>query len=574
MIIRNISLLLLLAGFLLVSCKSTQTGTKASRGNQKAGVDNAGVFIDANKEKLIGNYDEAQRLFKKALELDPNDAASMYELAKLYARQNKINESLEFSRASTETDPENVYYHLLYGSLLQSLEMYSEATKEYEKIVELKPNNPEYYNQLAVAYLYAGEPMEAVKVYDRIEERAGVTEEYSMKKQSIYIQEGKINKAVEEIEKLIEFFPNETKYYAILAETCLDNGMDDKALEAYNKITEIDPDNPYINISMADYYKKNGQMDKAFEKLQLGFANPNLDIDTKVQILIRYYTVNEIYDDFKHEAFSLSDLLISTHPNDPKAYSIQGDFLYQDKQFEKARDAFRKVIELDSSKYLVWEQLLFTESELQDNKAILQESKKTIELFPEQPIPYLFAGGAYYQEKNWDECIKVLENGLFYVVNNDALLAQFYAYLGDAYNQIGDDKKSDKSYDNVLTLNPDHDYVLNNYAYYLSLRGENLEKAAKMAKRATEITPNSSSNQDTYGWVLFKMGYYEEAKFWIEKAISNGAEDNAVILEHLGDVEWKMDNQERAVELWIKAKESGKGSDLLDKKVEEKTYHE
>ncbi|MEZ5084048.1 MAG: tetratricopeptide repeat protein [Bacteroidales bacterium] len=576
MIFRKTTIFILLFGLVFVSCKSTQKSNTASSSKKggNTGKDNSALFIDANKEKIIGNYDEALKLFNKCLDLDPDDAASMYEIAKLNARQKNIGSALLYSRSATETDPDNVYFHLLYASLLQATEQYVEAAKVYEKVVELKPNNPDYYNQLAVSYLYAGEPMEAVEVYDKMEEKAGITEEFSLKKQSIYLQDKKVNKAIEEVEKLIEAFPDDPKYYGILAEMCLENGMNEKAIEAYNKISEIDPNNPYIHISLADYYKKNGDETRAFEELKLGFANPNLEIDTKIQILIQYYTINEIYDGLKDQALILSEIIVKAHPNDPKAYSIQGDFLYQDKQFEKARDAFYHVIELDSSRYIVWEQLLFTLSELQDDEALLNKSLKAVELFPEQPIPYLFAGGSLYQKKEWEQCIDVLEKGTYYVVNNDLLLAQFYAYLGDAYNQVKDNEKSDESYENVLMLNPDHDYVLNNYAYYLSLRGEKLEKAAKMAKRATELKPDSPSNQDTYGWVLYKLEYYEEAKFWIEKAVGDGSDASDVILEHLGDVYWQLGDTEQALNYWIKAKEAGPGSEFLDKKIEDKQLYE
>jgi len=563
--------------FAVFGCKTTEKGKTSKSKNKtsqhisaQSNADNSSVFIDANKQKLIGNYVEAAKLYEKCLEINPNDDASLYELAKINLMENRLEEALNQIRKATEIDPYNDYYLVLYASVLQSFEKYDEAAKVYEQLIELNPLNLDFYNKLAVTYLYDGKAMNAVKVYDDLEQKIGITEEFSMKKQSIYLQEKKVDKAVMEIEKLIDQYPAESKYYAVLAEMCLAHGMNEKAEEAYNKIAEIDPDNPYIHISLADFYRKNGNEEKAFEELKIGFANPNLDIDSKIQILITYYTVTEIYEDLKDQAFELSEILIETHPDDPKAYSMYGDFLYQDKRLKESREAFRKVISLDSSKYLVWEQLLFVESELNDTDAILKESKQTIELFPEQPLPYLFAGGAYYQKKEWEECVSVLNKGLYFVVNNIPMEAQFYAYLGDAYNQLGNDPKSDESYDNVLKLDPDNDYVLNNYAYYLSLRNENLEKAAEMAKRATELRPNSPANQDTYGWVLYKMGNYTEAKIWIGKSIANEDEASGVLLEHYGDVMWQLGDTEKAYEYWLKAKEKGEGSDLLDQKIEEK----
>lgn len=570
MTLKYFQFFLLFLGLSVASCSSTKKAGSTSGGVKVASADNSSVFIDASREKALGNYGEATRLYKRCLEINPQDDASMFELSKLYTMKGSVELALQYAKMAVETDEENVYYHLFYAGLLQSTEDYENAARQYEKVVKLKPDFPEYYDRLAMAYIYSGKPAEAIKIYNTLEEKMGITEEYSMKKQSIYVQEKKINNAVEEIEKLISAYPMETKYYAVLAELCMANGMEEKALEAYSKIAELDPEDPYIHISLADYYKKNGDHKKAFEELKIGFRNTNLDIDSKIQILIQYYTINEIYSDLKSEAFELAEILVEVHPGDPKSYSMYGDFLYQDSQFSEARDAFRKVIELDSSKYLVWEQLLFTESELRDNDALLTEGKRAIELFPEQPIPYLFAGGSLFEKKQWEESILILEQGAYYVVNNDRLLAQFYAYLGDAYHQVDNIEKSDASYDKALILNPDHDYVLNNYAYYLSLRGEDLEKAAKMAKRATEVKPNSSSNEDTYGWVLYKLGYYEEAKIWTEKAIEHGAQNNPVILEHLGDIYWKLGDSEKALSLWQQAKNAGEGSKLLDQKITEK----
>jgi len=575
MIRKSYIILFLLLPVFVISCKTPPKG-QDSRISKKEPVsvsDNSDLFIDAHKELILGNIPQAQKLFEKCLEINPEDAAAMFELAKIYISRREYDTALEYLEQAKTIEPKNVYYMSLYGSLLQVQDRHNEAAMVYEEMIRLKPNTPEYYDNLAYSYLYAGKPDEAIRVYEGLEEKLGVSEEYSMKKQTIYLQENKIDEAAGEIEKLIDLFPQETKYYAILAEMYLAYDMTDKALEAYNKVKKIDPDDPYIHISLADFYKKTGEDDKAFESLIKGFENPKLEIDFKISVLLRYYSINEIYSDLKEEAFILAEAMIRAHPGDPKAYSMYGDFMFQDKQYEKARDAFYKVISLDNSKYIVWEQLLFTESELNEADSLLKTSLQAIELFPEQPIPYLFAGSAHYLNKNWDACIAVLENGLFYVVNNDLLLEQMYAYLGDAYNQLQNHQKSDEAYQRALAINPNNDYVLNNYAYYLSLRNENLEEAARMARLSVDLKPGSA-NLDTYGWVLYKMGNYSEAGQWIFKAIEAGGEENPVILEHYGDILWHLDRQQEAIQWWNKALDAGKGSDLLEKKVEDQMMYE
>ena len=88
------------------------------------------------------------------------------------------------------------------------------------------------------------------------------------------------------------------------------------------------------------------------------------------------------------------------------------------------------------------------------------------------------------------------------------------------------------------------------------------------------IVPNNSSYQDTYGWVLYKLGRFDDAKIWINKAIESGGKANDVIMEHYGDVLYKLGDKENALQFWIKAKEAGKGSEFLDKKVADKKLYE
>jgi Tfp pilus assembly protein PilF len=94
-----------------------------------------------------------------------------------------------------------------------------------------------------------------------------------------------------------------------------------------------------------------------------------------------------------------------------------------------------------------------------------------------------------------------------------------------------------------------------------------------MAKKAVELDPGNGSDEDTYGWVLFKQGKYDGAKEWVEKAMQAG-ENSAVVLEHYGDILWKLGSSKEAVKYWEKAAKAGEGSEFLQKKVQDKTYYE
>jgi tetratricopeptide (TPR) repeat protein len=258
---------------------------------------------------------------------------------------------------------------------------------------------------------------------------------------------------------------------------------------------------------------------------------------------------------------------VAVHPNEAKAFSIYGDFLYRDKKLDEARIAYRKAVELDKEKYAIWNQLLIIESELNDFSAMEKESKEAMELFPNQALPYFLNGAANIHLKNYKDAVTALNEGKQYVFNNDQLLSQFYANLGDAQNQLKNYAASDSAYEDALKYFPQNTYVLNNYAYYLSLRNTKLERAEEMSKKSIEIEASSSSYQDTYGWILYQMKKYEDAKIWVGKAIGNSGKANGTLLEHYGDILYQLNDKENA-------KKAGGATDLIDKKIADKKLYE
>jgi tetratricopeptide (TPR) repeat protein len=96
-----------------------------------------------------------------------------------------------------------------------------------------------------------------------------------------------------------------------------------------------------------------------------------------------------------------------------------------------------------------------------------------------------------------------------------------------------------------------------------------------MSRESNELEPTQSSYEDTYGWIMYKLNKLEDAKIWIEKSMSNGSDKSATVLEHYGDVLYKLGDIARALEYWQKAKDSGDGaSDFLERKILEKKLFE
>ena len=170
--------------------------------------------------------------------------------------------------------------------------------------------------------------------------------------------------------------------------------------------------------------------------------------------------------------------------------------------------------------------------------------------------------------KQYDKALKSAKEGL-YLADNQELTVQLLTNLGDIANYAGQYNLSDSAYEATLLIAPDNSMALNNYAYFLSLRKEKLNKADSMSLRSIELDPENASNLDTYGWILFQKKEYEKAKSHIEKSLKISPE-NKEVLEHMGDIYYKLNEPGKALEYWQKSKDLGSVSEELLNKIKNK----
>jgi tetratricopeptide (TPR) repeat protein len=572
---RKFSLLILLVSA-LVACKSSQpttaskpTGKSEMSSSQKADV--TYLFFNANKEKILGNLNNAADLFAEVIRKDGGNHAAMYELSNIYAEQKKYSDALFFARSAYRLDIKNEWYAISLSDILQKNHKFEESAQVLEQLTKDYPDRVDYYFELAQAEVFAGKYSDAIKTYDKIEERIGVSNEVVLQKERLWLQLNKNDKAIAEVQKLIDADPKDAKAYNMLAELYQKMGNKEKALETYNKILQVDPDNPYVHLSLADYYRTNGDKEKSQQELKLAFSNKELDIDTKLSILGSYAAIIELHPEMLEQALEMGKLLIEANPTEPRAHAIYGEFLRVDSQYEKSRDEFRTAVKLGAREFAVPEMIVRMDWQMLDWDSMIMDSDSGITSFPDQPTMYLYNGVAKIQKKKYKEAVDVLNSGLKMVVDNKQLESGFYTSLGEAYNELKNFTASDENYDKALEINPKDATTLNNYAYYLSVRGEKLEKAEEMSKQSNDIQPMQASFEDTYGWIMYKMGKYKDAKTWIEKALQHGSDKSAAVLEHYGDILFKDGDTSKALEYWRRAKDAGDGgSEFLDKKLSEK----
>ena len=551
--------------------KHTQTD-RIERGDEKLKFDTH--FYNALSLKSLENFEDALKEFEKCVYLDSENPVPFYELALIYKRFSQQESALEMVKKAYSLDKENVWYQLLYAETLTSNNQAFKAASIYKQLIKAYPGNEEYYYLLADNYIYAGKFKEAIKVYNQLEKHKGLDKAIIVQKQKLFLENNDIKNAIIEIKKLLEIDNKDVMAYEILSELYLLNNEKEKAFEIFKKILELDPEDAKVHLTLADYYREEGDNEESYKQLKAAFSSPKLSIDTKVSILMSYYSLTEHLEKMKRQAMELCEILINTHPDNPISHAIYGDFLYKDGRNTEAKEQYQKSIDLDENRPQVWSQLLFIESELGNKEELARDSEKAAELFPSNPVYYFFNGIANSQLKNFNKAIKSLEMGLEFILENNPLLVQFYSSLGDNYHSLKKHQKSDSLYNLALVIDPENVQVLNNYSYYLSLRNKDLERAEQMSKKCNELVLDNASYLDTYAWILYQKEEYDKAKIWLEKAYEAGGNKSPVITEHFGDIYFKLQNKDKAITMWKKAKALGEGSKLLDKKIANETLYE
>ncbi|WP_229254366.1 lipopolysaccharide assembly protein LapB [Dyadobacter sp. NIV53] len=557
-----------------------QRRNKAKETQSEKSVDKSGFRLEeeslaAEGMKFMMKDEPAKALpiFEKLVQQSEQDGAGHFMVASALIKLDRADEAIIASKKAYDLDKDNEFYAIQLAELYAKKRKYSEAALVYEPLVAKNPGNIQYGIELAAVYVFNDQFDKAIATYDLLEKSMGVTEEITRQKQQLYLRQNNLEKALVESKKLIASEPSEASYRIEMAEILIANDRIAEAVAPLEEALKINPDEAQAHVLLADIYRRNGDVQKCNQELKLVFANPNLDSEPKIRVLKGYLTMLKTKTEFT-DAIQLAKQLIDTHPNEAKTNVVYADLLVQNGKKGEARDLYVKAARIDGSVYEVWEAILQLDGELNQVDSMLVHSEKALEVFPNQGTLWYSNGTAQLMKKNYKAAISSFDESLKLITNKPEFVTFINAQLGDAYNGIGDNAKSDASYELALKDNPDNDHVLNNYSYFLSLRKEKLDLALKMSEKLVQQHMDNPTYLDTHAWVLYILKDYKKAKVFLEKAMTDSTGVSGTIVEHYGDVLFKLGERENAVAQWKKAKKMGETTELLDKKIATGALHE
>ena len=532
-------------------------------------------FLEALKLKQSEKFSDAFNTFQYCLSIDSTSAVTHYELSQFYIYLNNKNLALNALKKAVLYDQERYDYLIALANLSREIGLNDSAIEIYEKLRKKHPDKPELNYYLSDLYVRQKKIEKAIGELDYVEENSGMNESVSIQKYRLYMMIEEEEKAFNELEKLADKYPYEAKYQILIGDLYLEKKETEKAYKAYQKAFSVDPEDPYYIVSMANYYEQTGEQKLAKEEIDNALKNPKLDIETKLTILGKYIQNLQKNKKEIENANSLFETLMEQNPQETELNLMYGTFLLAQEKVEDAKFQFQIVTESSPENIAAWEQLLRISHIEENPQESIEICKNALIHFPEFPLFYFYLGISYYQVDDYQEALKAYQKGIQYIDAKDVkLLSDFYGQIGDIYHQIKNKELAYKNYEIALEHNDKNIGVLNNYAYYLSLDKKELNKAERMSSICVKMYPDNSTYIDTYAWIFFVQGNYTLAKFYIESAISKGGDESKEIVDHYGDILYKVGNKEKALEQWEKALEIGKDTETLKRKIADKTYYE
>lgn len=518
-------------------------------------------FLEAVRHKQAGRLDAAYELLNRALAINPDASEALYELARIKYTLSPYSDSTEIAEADSmlgravALEPSNRFYREMLAQRYAMKGDFARSIALYERLVADKPTS-EGYQFLVQLYEAKGDYEGAVDALTRLETIDGPNEAYSIEKFKIYNEKGDTVKAYGAIEALCSAYPNDLRYRVVLGDMYMQNDKTGRAFEIYTEVLDKEPDNPYAQLSMMNYYHTIGDDSLYLQKVRDVALNPSTQPDTRTEVMRRYAADVLSSGGDSTLVLSLFEQVLDYKMESPDLAEICAFYMMALQMPQSALEKPMRAILRDIPDYtrarLQLLQILIANEDTSGVIALCTEGQVYT---PGDIVYYYYEGVAHLTEDDDKAALAAFERGVTHVdEDTDAGLAsELYSALGDMYHQVGNAQKAYDAYDRALAYQGDNDNVLNNYAYYLSVEGRELDRAEQMSRRTVERHPDNATYLDTYAWILYQKKQYTQAQIYIDETLKYTETPTGVLLEHAGDIYWRVGEKTAALEFWRKA---------------------
>lgn len=533
----------------------------------------------------------ALKLYDEALEIDSMLTPASYEKASLLL-DSDAKQALRYARRCYMADSTNKWYMGLYGQALIINDHYAEAMPIYRRLIHTDDKNPDNYRIMAMLYQQQQMPLSAIAIIDSAEMRLGKFPQMGALKRRLYVITGQFDRAIDEAKQAVEETPYDQSLVVQLGEAYAAAGRDSMARATLKSAVEMDSTNIEALSSFIDYSMRKNNVAEYLSTMRQLYAQKGFPLDRKIDMLKRFMDDRRFYGENYHLIGKLAATLAIHYPKEKRVVDTYGEHLIAGGSLDSALEHFKAHLSDKPAQMDYYMAVIDIEDYKQRADSVDRYVQMAVEQFPDNAMLYIRKANRLYVKDNLMGAVETFEQAMQYA-DNDTLRSQLWGYIGDTYHLIAERNtlikqkkiKADtlaypvkmnpkaaaklcyEAYDKSLSLHYDNASVLNNYAYYLSEEERDLSLALKMSARAIELERNNSTYLDTYAWILYKQGLYEEARKYMRQALSYDKSKSPTLPEHYGDILFALGDYFMARTYWGKALELGADKASIEERI-------
>ena len=545
-------------------------GLSAYAQTVRPGAESENMVLSAVSRLNANDIDGAREILTALLAQDAENDAAWYYLATVALLNNDVVEAEECLKTAVSLDPDNFWYRYRLAGIYGASQRQELTVDMYEKLLEDFPKRSELYLDMMELYAAQGDYEKALETIEEVETVFGMSEPLAMYRFNLLRAMDRHEEAYASLEKYNEEYSS-PYVLSTLADWQMSMYNDSTALAYYDEALELAPDYTPALLGKAETYRMTRKYEEYFKVLDDFVDMEEIPAPAKSEYLMAVVqrTDPKFVRSFSPQLDSIMTKVVDMYPKDSTVLQTAGVYYYSTDRKAEAKEHFGRNAEawpssLSASATYV-EFLMYAE----DWESLSSEGRKAFERFPKETTFLEMASVGDYNLNRYEDVLEICEKVLEVAPADSSSTLRAWSTMGDIYHNLGEAKKSYKAYDNALKINPDYVYVLNNYAYYLSMEGRKLKKAYAMSKKTIEAEPNNSTYLDTFGWILYLQGKPEQAKPHFKQAMLYGGKDSPVVLDHYAEVLYALKEYDMALVYWNLARQKNDG-DIpdLDERIE------
>ena len=529
-------------------------------------------FYNAMIQREKGNADSSFLYIDSCLQINPNSAVAYFLRADYYSDKNQDSIALKDLEKAASLEPANDSYQERVAQLYINTGNYAKGTEAFESLYAHNRDRDDVLGVLIQLYRQLRNYDKMLDAINRLEQIDGESDQLSMMRMNAYELKGDEKGAYTTLKGLADSHPNDPNFRLMLGNWLMQHKRQAEAYAIYQDVLKVEPDNAMAQSSMYDYYNAVGKDSLAkgmMDRLLLGKETPS---ETRMQFMRIAIQNNERQGGDSTQIIKLIDDVQHIVPRDTVLAQLKVAY-YSLKKLPKDTidNALRQLLALQPDNAGARLQLIQDRWGAENWEEISKLSEPGMLYNPKEMAFYFFTGLSRYYLKDDDGALDALQRGTAEIndQSNPDIVSDLYSMMGEIYHNKGMMKEAYAAFDSCLQAKPDNYGTLNNYAYFLSLEGKELDKAEQMSAKAVAAEPKNSTYLDTYACVLYKLGRYADAKIYIDQTLkfSTDSTTDSTLYEHAADIYAQMGDYAAAADFCQQAIDHGGDKKALEKKA-------